>query len=422
MGDREVSRTRGTAARPAAPAKGRAAKPQPQPPARPGPINPILNGPGEYPFVTLDRMRRALVPSDVRVIHFGMGDPREETPEFIRAALREGITPVSSYPSAVGQPELRAAAARWFARRFGVALDPERHLLPANGTKEAVFLMALAVVGHGGTDARRTVVIPSPAYPVYEPGARFAGAEVHFVPLQGADGWRFDPDRVPEAVWKRTALLWLNYPHNPTGAVLARADYARVLERARAHGFWVASDEAYAEVWFDTPPPSILECGFENAVALHTLSKRSAMTGYRSGFIAGDERLIAALRRFRPNVGVATPDFVQRAAIAAWDDDAHAVRQRERYAAKRRLLLDEFRRRGWEVEASEASFYLWMKVAGGDDVGFVRDLMRVGLVATPGSFMGEAGAGFVRWALVPTLGDCREAMDRLEAITITGTP
>lgn len=384
---------------------------------RPGPLNPILTGPGEYPFVTLDRMRQELAPPGVRVIHFGMGDPREETPEFIRGALRDGITPVSSYPAAVGQPELRAAAARWFQRRFGVTLDPERHLLPANGTKEAVFLMALAVVGRSGEDARRTVVIPTPAYPVYEPGARFAGADVHIAPLRSEDGWRFDPDRVPDEVWARTALLWLNYPHNPTGAVLSRADYERVSARARKFGFWVASDEAYAEVWFDRRPTSILECGFDNAVALHTLSKRSAMTGYRSGFIAGDERLITALRRFRPNVGVATPDFVQHAAIAAWDDDAHADRQRERYAAKRTLLRDDFARRGWAIEASEATFYLWMRAPGGDDVEFVRALLRAGVVATPGSFMGEAGAGFVRWALVPTLEDCREALTRLDAVT-----
>ena len=391
------------------------------PAGRPGPLNPILTGPGEYPFVTLDRMRRTLAPPDVRVIHFGMGDPREETPEFIRTALRDGVTPVSSYPASVGQPELRAAAARWFQRRFGVALDPDRHLLPANGTKEAVFLMALAVVGHVGDDARRTVVIPTPAYPVYEPGARFAGADVAIVPLRREDGWRFDPNRVPDEVWARTALLWLNYPHNPTGAMLTRADYERVSERARRFGFWVASDEAYTEVWFDARPTSILECGLDNAVALHTLSKRSAMTGYRSGFIAGDERLIDALRRFRPNVGVATPDFVQHAAIAAWDDDAHADRQRERYAAKRSPMRDYFTRRGWAIEASEATFYLWMKAPGGDDVAFVRELLRAGVVATPGSFMGEAGAGFVRWALVPTLADCREALTRLDAVAATGS-
>jgi acetylornithine aminotransferase len=148
---------------------------------------------------------------------------------------------------------------------------------------------------------------------VYEPGARFAHADVYEVPLRAEDGWRFDPARVPEHVWTHTALLWLNSPHNPTGAVLPRETLEQVAALARRHGFWVAADEAYAEVYFDLNPHSMLECGTDNVLALHTLSKRSAMTGYRSGFMAGDERLITALKRFRPNVGVATPEFVQRA-------------------------------------------------------------------------------------------------------------
>lgn len=383
----------------------------------PGPLHPLLTGTREYPFVTLDRMRRELAPPGVEVIQFSIGDPREETPEFIRDALRQSVPKVSSYPGVAGQPELRTAAAGWFQRRFGVTLDPERHLLPANGTKEAVYLMAQAIVPPPGTgEERRTVVIPLPGYPVYEPGARFAGADVHFVTLRSQDGWRFDPAHVPDEVWRRTAMLWLNSPHNPTGAVLEPADFARVLAVARQHGFWVISDEAYAEVWFERPPHSILEQGLENAVALHTLSKRSAMTGYRSGFIAGDERLIEALRRFRPNVGVATPEFVQSAAIAAWSDDAHAARQRDKYAAKRALFRAYFEKRGWAVEASEATFYLWMKVAGGDDVGFVRALIGAGVLALPGSFMGEGGAGYVRWAMVPTLEQCREAIVRLDAV------
>jgi len=323
---------------------------------------------------------------------------------------------VSSYPTVAGRPELRRACTRWFARRFGVTLDPERNLLPANGTKEAVFLLAQTVVARGGDEPRRTVVIPTPAYPVYEPGARFAGADVHLAPLRSEDGWRFDPARVPDETWARTALLWLNFPHNPTGAVLGPQDYGRVLGVARKFGFWVASDEAYSEIYFDQPPHSALEFGLENVLALHTLSKRSAMTGYRSGFMAGDERLIAALRRFRPNVGVGTPDFVQEAAIAAWEDDAHSDDQRGRYAAKRNLMLGAFARYGWGVEASEATFYLWMKAPGGDDEGFVERLMGVGVVATPGSYLGAAGAGYVRWALVPTLDQCREAVARMAGV------
>ncbi|HEY3216210.1 MAG TPA: aminotransferase class I/II-fold pyridoxal phosphate-dependent enzyme [Candidatus Eisenbacteria bacterium] len=380
----------------------------------PGPINPLLAGGGEYPFVALERQARELAPPGVRVIHFGMGDPREETPAFIRSTLKDAVPEVSSYPVVAGRPELRAACARWLDRRFGVSVDPERQLLPANGTKEAVFLLAQVVTGR--EQARRTIVIPTPAYPVYEPGARFAGANVHLAPLRSADGWRFDPSQVSDDVWSKTALLWLNYPHNPTGAVLRPADYARVMAIARRFGFWVASDEAYAELYFGEPPHSALEFGLDNVLALHTLSKRSAMTGYRSGFMAGDERLIAALRRFRPNVGVATPDFIQQAAVAAWNDDAHSDDQRRRYAAKRGALLDYFTRRGWRVEASDATFYLWMVAPGGDDHAFVESLMRVGVVATPGSYLGEAGAGYVRWALVPTLEQCREAIGRLGSV------
>jgi len=378
------------------------------------PLNPLLLGTGEYPFLRLDRMKAALLPAGIAPINFSIGDPREETPAFIRDALRAAVPAVSSYPAVAGLPELRAACARWLERRFGVRLDPETQILPANGTKEAIFLLAFAVAGRDS--ARDTVVIPTPAYPVYEASARFAGAEVHRVALSARDGWRFDPDRVPEAVWRRTALLWLNYPHNPTGAVLPREAFARVHERARDSGFWVASDEAYAEIHFGAPPPSMLESGSDHVLALHTLSKRSAMTGYRSGFMAGDERLIAALKRFRPNAGVATPEFVQRAAIAAWNEDQHPVEQRERYARKRALFLECFARRGFQVAASEATFYLWIRAARGDDVGLTERLMRAGLVALPGSFLGPGGEGFVRWALVPTLAECREAVARLETV------
>jgi acetylornithine/N-succinyldiaminopimelate aminotransferase len=390
---------------------------------RAGPLHPLLTGGPDYPFVALEKRRAALAPPGLRTINFGMGDPRERTPEFIRSALRAAVPEMSSYPSTFGQAELRGACAHWLTRRFGVEVDPERHVLPANGTKEAVFSLAMAVTP-ARQDARRVVVIPSPAYPVYEAGARFAGAEVHMTPLRPEDGWRFDPRRVPEEIWARTSLLWLGSPHNPTGAVLDLAGMTRVLDTARRHGFWVAADEAYCEIYFEKRRPhSMLELGLDNVIALHTLSKRSAMTGFRSGLMAGDERLIEALRRFRPNLGTATPDFVQAAAIAAWNDDAHPEEQRARYAEKRATMMAYFTRRGWSVEASEASFYLWMKVpapAGdapgerGDDAAFVDHLLRAGLVAVPGSALGPGGEGYVRWALVPTPEDCREAIARLE--------
>jgi acetylornithine aminotransferase len=241
------------------------------------------------------------------------------------------------------------------------------------------------------------------------------------VPLRSADRWQLDPDRVPDEVWARTALLWINSPHNPTGAVLGRELLERIAERARRFGFWVGADEAYAEVYFDHAPPSMLESGTENVLAFHTLSKRSAMTGYRSGFMAGDARLIEALKRMRPNVGVATPEFVQTAAIAAWNDDAHAAVQRGRYAAKRDLFLEFFRSRGFRIEGSEATFYLWVRAPRGDDVALVERLLKLGIVSLPGSYMGAGGEGFIRFALVPTLEQCREAIARMEAAGLTGS-
>ena len=387
--------------------------------SRPGPLHPLLSAGGAYPFAALEARARELAPAGVTPIHFGIGDPREPTPEFIRDALRAAVPEVSSYPSVAGLPELRRACAGWLERRTGVRVDPDRQLLPVNGTKEAVFSLALAVVDRDAP--RRTVVIPSPAYPIYESGARFAGADVHRVPLTSSGRWRFDPDDVPDAVGAHGAP-GLNLPHNPTGALLDDGATRAVLERARRFGFWVAADEAYAEVYFGDRPRLALEFGADNVIALHTLSKRSAMTGYRSGFMAGDERMLDALRRFRPHLGVATPDFVQRAAIEAWNDDAHAERQRARYAAKRTVMLEYFRRRDWEVEASEATFYLWMRVPGGDDVAFVDGLLRAGVVAAPGSFFGDEGRGFVRWALVPTVEQCREALPRLDAVPDRVTP
>ncbi len=378
-----------------------------------GPIHPRLRTGEEYPFVKLQQRRAALAPPGLAVIDFGMGDPRGETPAFIRDTLIASLPAVSSYPATVGKPELRDACARWVGRRFGVAVDPERHVLPANGTKEAVFLLAMAASDPAG--GRDTVVIPTPAYPVYESGARTAGCVPHAVPLRREDGWRFDPARVADAVWDRTALLWLNSPHNPTGAVTPRDAGARIVRLARERGFWVASDEAYSDLWYESgPPPSLLEHGLDNVLALFTLSKRSAMTGYRSGFMVGDERLIDALRRFRPSAGVATPDFIQDAATAAWNDDAHTEAQRRGYGEKRELFRELFARRGWRVEASEATFYLWMAAPGGDDVAFVESLLTLGIVTTPGSYLGPGGEGYVRWALVPTMERCREAVARLE--------
>ncbi|HET6551647.1 MAG TPA: aminotransferase class I/II-fold pyridoxal phosphate-dependent enzyme, partial [Solirubrobacter sp.] len=247
-------------------------------------VSPILAGLGTYPFVKLEEARARLRAAGVELVDFGMGEPREETPAFIREALARAITPLATYPSAVGLPELREAIAGWAQRRFGVALDPDREVIPTLGSKEAVFGLAHVFDGD-------VVAIPAPAYPVYDRGARFAGKQVLELPLREEAGWLPELDGVD---WDRVAILWLNYPNNPTGATAPLEFYEQAAELARRHGFVLASDEAYSELYFGAPPASALQLADRTNVAVfNTLSKRSSMPGYRSGFVAGDPEIVA---------------------------------------------------------------------------------------------------------------------------------
>jgi acetylornithine aminotransferase len=381
-------------------------------------LAPRLRESEPYPFEELDRRRAAALAAGIELIDFGVGDPREETPSFIRHALVEAVGPVSSYPRAAGLPELREAIAGWVDRRFGVTLDPDEHVVPLLGAKELVFSLAQAVVDPSG--GKDLVLATAPGYPVYERGARWAGAQVRRLPLAAANGFLPDLDAIDEETWSRAALLWLNYPNNPTGAVAPIAFLREAAARCRAHDVLLASDEAYCELWFGAaPPPSVLQAGdLAGVVAIHTLSKRSSMTGYRSGFAAGDPELIGALKRLRPTVGVTPQEFVQRASIAAWSDEEHVEENRARYAEKRAVFLELFARRGVEVEGSEGTFYLWTRVPGGrPSAAFAYGLLeRTGVVVTPGSYFGAEGEGYVRIALVPSLADCERAAASLDEL------
>jgi succinyldiaminopimelate transaminase len=364
-------------------------------------LSPVLEGLRTYPFVRLVEAKRRLADAGVQVIDFGVGEPREATPAFIREALVRALDPISTYPQADGLAELRTAIAGWLARRFGARLDPERHVVPTFGSKEAVFHMAQVVAGS-------VVVVPQPAYPVYERGAAFAGREVVELPLRAQDGFLPDLDAVPAEVWRRAAILWLNYPNNPTAATAPSALYERAAALARRYDFVLASDEAYSELYFGTDPPaSALSLpDLTNVAVFNTLSKRSSMPGYRSGFVAGDEALIAALKRYRPNVGVAPPEFIQRAAAAAWSDESHVEEVRELYRAKRDVLLPALEARGLRHAGGDATFFLWL--AGAPD-GEHERLLERGIVLAPGSFFGPAGDGYLRLALVPTVAECERA-------------
>jgi succinyldiaminopimelate transaminase len=367
-------------------------------------MSPVLAALRTYPFVRLDEAKAAARARGIDLIDFGMGDPIEPTPDFIRNALAEALPLTAGYPRAPGLPELREAIASWLGRRFEVEVDPDAELIPTYGSKEAIFLFPLVAC----SDEKNVVVIPEPAYPVYERGAAFAGAEVRFLPLREEQGWLPDLDAVDEETWERAAIVWVNYPHNPTGAVAPAAFYEELAERARAYGFYLGSDEAYTELWYDAPPGSALQVADRtNVVAFQTLSKRSSMTGYRSGFVCAPPDVIQALRAFRPNVGTAPQEFVQRASVAAWNDEAHVEAMRARYGQKRALLepLLELADR-----SSVATFYLWFRVPDGESAeGLAARLLEHGVVIAPGSYFGPSGDGYARLALVPSLEQCERA-------------
>jgi acetylornithine aminotransferase len=378
-----------------------------QAPVLNAPKSPVLGQIQKNLMVELDERRRALLAAGKRLFDFGLGDPKEPTPGFLKDALRSAVPDVSQYPSAFGTPALRRAAAGYLERRFGVQVDPETQVLAAAGAKEAIFHLPLAFAGD---PRRRKVVMPDPGYPTYEVGTRFAGLEPVKVPLTAARRFLLEPEDVGEEVLRETLVLWLSYPHNPTGAVAPRDYLARVGAAARRHGFVVASDECYADVYFGRPPHSMLEVQVENVVAIHSCSKRSGMTGYRSGFLAGDRDLVAVLRALRSHPGVASAEFVAAAATAAWSDDAHAIERRETFRLKRERFLRFFARHGLSADASEATLYLWVRVpAGQTSAGYALRLLDEGIVVAPGTAFG-AGEGYVRVALVPTLAECDEAI------------
>jgi succinyldiaminopimelate transaminase len=380
------------------------------------PLSPVLSSLAAYPFVRLEEAKRAAAARGVELIDFGVGDPREPTPEPIRRALRENVAETHAYPLAQGLPELRDAVAAWCGRRFGVRLDPDREVIPTLGSKEAIFTLALVVVDRDG--GRNLVAVTEPGYPVPERGALFAGAEPVRLPLLEEHGFLPDLDAVPDSVWERLAVFWVNYPNNPTGAVAPLAFYERLAALAREHGFVLASDEAYSELWFEEPPASALELADRaNVIVFNTLSKRSSMTGYRCGFAAGDPELVAALRAFRPNMGTAPQEFVQRAAVVAWGDEEHVAATREVYRRKREVFLGLFARKGLRVAGSSATMYLWVEVPDGEaSEGFAGRLLDHGVVVSPGSYFGVSGEGYVRLALVPPLEDCRRAAEILEEV------
>jgi succinyldiaminopimelate transaminase len=379
-------------------------------------FNPALARMSTYPFVQLEQAKREIAERVGELIDFGVGDPREPTPEFIRRALIDSLRETSSYPKAAGLAATREAIAEWCAKRFHVNVDPEAEVLPSSGSKEAIFSLAQIAVDR--TSRKDTVVTTDPGYPIARRSAELSGCRVVALPLDEELDFLPDLAALDEEDWDRIALFFVNYPNNPTGAVAPISFYETLADRATQHDFLVASDEAYSEIFFSEPPRSALEVSDRrNVVVFNSLSKRSAMTGYRSGSIVADEHVMAMFKRYRPLAGTASPEFVQRAAVAAWRDEAHVENMRSIYRAKRDVIEPFLHDKKLKVSGSEATFYLWVSApADQTEEDFAFRLLQRGVVVAPGTFFGYGGRGYVRIALVPTLEQCHRAVELLDDV------
>ena len=389
-------------------------------------MNPLLDRLQPYPFERLRTLMAGVSPPAASPIRLSIGEPQHETPALVRAALVDHLDGLSVYPLTAGLPALREAIAHWLARRYRIpAPDPETQVLPVNGTREALFAFAQAVI-----DASRPapiVICPNPFYQIYEGAALLAGAEPAFLNQTAERGFDLDLDSLTEDQWRRAQLIYVCSPGNPTGRVLDLNAWQALFERADRHGLVIASDECYSEIYPDEdhPPLGGLEAAhrlgrdFRNLVVFTSLSKRSNAPGLRSGGAAGDPALLKRFLLYRTYHGCAMSLTVQHASVAAWSDEAHVRDNRARYRATFAAVLPILEP-VLETRRPDASFYLWAGVPGGDDPAFARDLFAATHVSVlPGRYLAREahgvnpGSGYVRIALVPGIDDCVEGARRI---------
>ncbi len=393
-------------------------------------MNPLLDRLQPYPFERLRALTAGITPNPaLPPISLGIGEPRHAAPGLIEDAIRGAMAGLSNYPATAGSPALREAIAGWISRRYGLALDPATQLLPVNGSREALFAIAQTVVDASRPGA--TVVCPNPFYQIYEGAALLAGAQVAFANADPARNFAVDWRQIDNATWARTQLIYVCSPGNPSGAVMPLDEWRTLFELSDRHGFVIASDECYSEIYFrEEAPLGGLEAAarlgrsdFRNLIAFTSLSKRSNVPGLRSGFVAGDAALLKKFLLYRTYHGSAMSPLVQAASIAAWGDEAHVVENRARYRrkfAEVTPLLSQV----LDVSLPDAGFYLWAGVPGGDDVAFARGLLaQYNLAVLPGSLLAREahgtnpGAGRVRLALVADEAECLEAARRIVSFT-----
>ena len=392
-------------------------------------MNPLLSRLQPYPFERLRQLFASVTPpAHLSPISLGMGEPRHATPAFIKDALVAGLGGLASYPATAGEPRLREAFTGWIARRYGLALDPATQVLPVNGSREALFAFAQTIIDP--TREGAVVVCPNPFYQIYEGAALLSGATPYYAPSDPARNFAVDWDSVPEAVWQRTQLLFVCSPGNPTGAVMPLPEWEKLFALSDRHGFVIASDECYSEIYFrDEPPLGGLEAAaqlgrsdFKNLVSFASLCKRSNVPGLRSGFVAGDAALLKAYLLYRTYHGSAMGPAVQAASIAAWNDEQHVIDNRAQYRQKF-AQVTPLLERVMPVSLPDAGFYLWAQVPehlGMSDTDFARQLLaQYNVTVLPGSYLAREahganpGAQRVRMALVAETAECLEAAQRI---------
>ncbi|MDO8613259.1 MAG: LL-diaminopimelate aminotransferase [Dehalococcoidia bacterium] len=372
-----------------------------------------------YLFAEISRKIAEKRAQGVDVISFAVGDPDLPTPEHILESLREASRDPANhrYPETEGLPELREAIARWYERRFGVSLDPQREVLPLIGSKEGVGHIALCFIDPGDV-----ALVPDPGYPVYAVGTMFAGGEAYYLPLTEENGFLPDLESVPADVLGKAKVLWLNYPNNPTGAVADLEFFERAAAFARRHGLAVLHDGPYSEVAFDGyRPPSFLQAqgAREVGIEFHSLSKSYNMTGWRIGMAVGNAETINALMRVKSNLDSGVPQAVQRMAITALDGPQDCIEEHNRvYQRRRDRLVAALQGLGLRLTPPKASLYVWARVPDGEmsTAYATRLLDEAAVVVTPGIGYGPSGEGYVRLSL--TLPDERleEGVRRLEGL------
>ncbi|MCB0317486.1 MAG: aminotransferase class I/II-fold pyridoxal phosphate-dependent enzyme [Bdellovibrionales bacterium] len=374
----------------------------------------------EYPMYELEKLKEKLTLDGRKIFDFGTGDPKEETPLFIQQAFLNSLNSVSQYPTVRGKSELRVACANWLKRRFGVNINPDSEIIPLTGAKEGIFHITPILTEINSN--KNLIIVGSPGYQVPQRSAEMFGVRLHVEELNADNAWCLDLSLIEPEVLKKAAAVWFNYPHNPTGQMVDLAFYQRQLEIAKKFDIIICSDETYVDIYQSSvKPPSFLECGVNGVLAFHSCSKRSCMTGYRTGFLAGDSNIISKYLSARSVMGLATPDFTQAAATSAWGDDEHAAKRRDLIANKKQLFEEFLKNIGVKYLQSSATFYIWCESPDHyTATSYTKKLLDFGIIVSPEShFLGKNDKYF-RIALVPKLEDCIEAIEVWKEISNGG--